>query len=152
MSIVGTCAKGNALLAHVPRMIISIMNDAFWSMNEGLRGSPNNLACVAARVQTTHWTSLQSSRTHLTSKIICCSLEVIPILRSSLLCTVIVPQHVAILGESHATLWQTHALQRSKKWTNASFSSSVSCESSELSLLENHQKLGSLESENHQEA
>ena len=54
MSILSTCAKGIALLAHVPGMIISIINNAFWSMNKGHRGSSFNLACVAVRVRTTH--------------------------------------------------------------------------------------------------
>ena len=52
--IVGTFAKNTALLSHVQRMLISIVNDVFGSMNERHRGSPYNLACVAARIQTTH--------------------------------------------------------------------------------------------------
>ena len=54
MPIVGTCAKNTALLSHVPRLIVSVISDVFWSMNERHRGSTYHLACVAARAQTTH--------------------------------------------------------------------------------------------------
>ena len=54
MSILGTFAKNTALLVHVPRKIISIINNVFWSMNAGHCGSPYNLACVVAWVRTTH--------------------------------------------------------------------------------------------------
>ena len=115
MSIVGTCAKNTALLVHVPKMIISSINDVFYSKTGSLYGTPYNLACVAARVQTTHWTLLQSTKTHPLLNIICCSLQVIPILRCISWCTVIIPQLATLMGVSHTTPWQTYAFQQDDK-------------------------------------